>query len=143
MSLKWIIPTKRLLIISTLVVLSALSASVGTAKPALATTCYGGAVGFSVYIPTDDNRVLPQASNPNWHYYTTTSRCRDINLKLTSGGAISACVIFIRHTNTCNYWTDFYPGDSWKTIATDVLDGTDFVVLLDFGSGSYKGLVAY
>jgi hypothetical protein len=130
-------------LLAILVMWSALVTLLPVGQVQAATSCYGGAKSFSVFIPTDDNRVLPGASDPNWHYYTTTSRCNDINLKFTSGGRISACVIFIRHTSSCNYWTDFYPGDNWKTVATTVLDGTDFVILLDFGSGSYTGLVAY
>lgn len=105
-----------------------------------ATTCYGGAISFQRNVPYDGYTQLGP--------YTTTSRCNDINLKITSGGGeqgVSACVVFIKHTDLCNYQTIFGPGDwSWKTIATDVLDGTSFTVILFLGdSQPYTGLLAF
>jgi lysozyme len=83
-----------------------------------ATSCYGGAVTAHYGDAVD---LGP---------YTTTSRCIDINLRLTAGTAdyVEACVKFAK-TGKCNYWTRVYRG-AWKTIATDVLDGTKFTVPL-------------
>ncbi|WIX90396.1 hypothetical protein [Amycolatopsis sp. DG1A-15b] len=85
---------------------------------AAATSCYGGAVTAHY---GDALELGP---------YTTTSRCIDINLKLTSGTSayVNACVKFAK-TGRCNYWTRVNKG-SWRTIATDVLDGTKFTVPL-------------
>ncbi|MET9890289.1 hypothetical protein ABZZ47_08720 [Streptomyces sp. NPDC006465] len=44
----------------------------------------------------------------------------------TFGGdadSVNACVKFVRH-GRCNYWTNV--GRGWKTITTDVKDGTHF-----------------
>lgn len=43
-----------------------------------------------------------------------------------AAGPVSACVIFIDHTQSCNYWTTV--GTGWVTIATNVKDGTRFRV---------------
>ncbi|SEF07395.1 GH25 family lysozyme [Streptomyces sp. Ag109_O5-10] len=82
---------------------------------AAATTCYGGAVTVRYGDVLD--------FGPYW----TTSRCTDINMRVTGGTAdyVNACVKFAK-TGTCNRWTKV--GRSWTTIATDVLDGTKFTV---------------
>ncbi|MYV38901.1 hypothetical protein GT030_15565 [Streptomyces sp. SID1328] len=82
-----------------------------------ATSCYGGAVTVSY---GDAVEFGP---------YTTTSRCTDINLRMVGGDAefVWACVKFTR-VGECNYWTKV--GRSWKTIATDVKDGSKFTVPL-------------
>jgi len=64
----------------------------------------------------------------------TTNRCNDINMRKSteSTWGVTACVIFVDHTSSCNYWTDL--STSWKTIATNVADNTRFEVevLLDW-----------
>lgn len=85
--------------------------------PATAATCYGGAKTVTY----DGIGLYPGGSGK----YTTTSRCKDINLKVARG-SVSACVIFIDHTQNCNRWTKV--GTGWVTIATAVKDGTHFRV---------------
>lgn len=85
--------------------------------PAMAATCFGGAKA----IKYDGIGIYPGTSGR----YTTTSRCRDINMKVARG-SVSACVIFIDHTQNCNRWTRV--GTGWVTIATTVKDGTHFRV---------------
>jgi hypothetical protein len=62
--------------------------------------------------------------------YTTTSRCNDINLKLTTnipGVYLDACVVFVDHTSLCNHNNTYSTfGPQWATVATDVKDGTHF-----------------
>ncbi|MFD8299003.1 hypothetical protein ACWEVM_12305 [Streptomyces bauhiniae] len=107
-----------------------------TAAPAntsaAATSCYGGAVTVSY---GDAVEFGP---------YTTTSRCADINLRMVGGDAefVWACVKFTR-VGECNYWTK--AGRSWKTIATDVKDGSKFTVPLgvDLEGSSARVQIAF
>ncbi|WP_405555967.1 hypothetical protein [Streptomyces sp. NBC_01171] len=96
------------------------------------TSCYGGAVTVSY---GDAVEFGP---------YTTTSRCADINLRMVSGDAefVWACVKFTR-VGECNYWTKV--GRSWKTIATDVKDGSTFTVPLgvDLEGSSARVQIAF
>ncbi|MFF7964288.1 hypothetical protein ACFZC3_02810 [Streptomyces sp. NPDC007903] len=119
--------------------LAALAVSVpatASAAPAnatsAATSCYGGAVTVSY---GDAVEFGP---------YTTTSRCADINLRMVSGDAefVWACVKFTR-VGECNYWTKV--GRSWKTIATDVKDGSKFTVPLgvDLEGSSARVQIAF
>ncbi|MEU9381144.1 hypothetical protein AB0D38_09155 [Streptomyces sp. NPDC048279] len=102
--------------------LVALFVTVGFTAPAhtasaatAATSCYGGAVTVRYGDVLD--------FGPYW----TTSRCTDINMRVTGGTAeyVNACVKFAK-TGVCNRWTKV--GRGWTTIATDVLDGTKFTV---------------
>ncbi|WP_330456398.1 hypothetical protein OIB37_05575 [Streptomyces sp. NBC_00820] len=95
---------------------SAAPAPVSTASAA-ATSCYGGAVTVN----TGDSLEFGP--------YTASSRCADINVRIIGGdaGSVNACVKFTRY-GRCNYWTTI--GWSWKTIATDVKDGSEFTVPL-------------
>lgn len=68
---------------------------------------------------------LPSAGG----YYTTTSQCSDIQIKSTNGESFTACVIFLKYGNECNYFTEV-PAGSWTNIATAVLDGTRFRVFV-------------
>ncbi|MEW2165242.1 hypothetical protein AB0912_19955 [Streptomyces sp. NPDC007084] len=99
---------------------------------AAATSCYGGAITVS----TDDALEFGP--------YTASSRCKDINIRIVGGdaGSVNACVKFVRY-GTCNYWTNV--GRSWKTIATDVLDGSRFTVPLgvDLEGNTARVQIAY
>jgi hypothetical protein len=83
---------------------------------AAATSCLGG------------------AQDVRWEYYytphlgpfTTSPRCRDINFRSVTNSTVTVCVVFTRYGNECNYQTRV--GTAWKTIATDVRDGTRFYV---------------
>ncbi|MEV1286521.1 hypothetical protein [Micromonospora sp. NPDC049679] len=99
-----------------------------------ATTCYGGAVNWTYNGGTKD--IGPYRASP---------RCRDINLK-TNGGQVVACVVFIDHTNNCNTHPepDIF-GATWAEVATDVIDGTRFVVrVFEYGGNtSESGKLAF
>jgi hypothetical protein len=71
--------------------------------------------------------------------YTTTTQCQDINIRSTDGAGFSACVIFIRHTTTCNYTTFVPANGQWVNIATTVLDGTVFNVRIFRGAKPLVG----
>ncbi|MEV7198864.1 hypothetical protein [Streptomyces griseoluteus] len=117
---------------------AALLAALAVSAPATAhaatadTSCYGGAVTVSY---GDAVEFGP---------YTTTSRCADINLRMVGGDAefVWACVKFTR-VGECNYWTKV--GRSWKTIATDVKDGSKFTVPLgvDLEGSSARVQIAF
>jgi hypothetical protein len=100
-------------------VLSVAAIAVVAPVPASATTCYGGAV------------TKQYGDGAYFGPYTASSRCTDINLRLIAGTSdyVNACVVFIDHTSQCNRWTKV-PKGPWRTIATDVLDGTHFEVLV-------------
>ncbi|MFF9374741.1 hypothetical protein ACF1BB_09405 [Streptomyces griseoluteus] len=117
--------------------LAALAVSVpatASAAPASSadTSCYGGAV------------TVNYGDAVEFGPYTTTSRCADINLRMVGGDAefVWACVKFTR-VGECNYWTKV--GRSWKTIATDVKDGSKFTVPLgvDLEGSSARVQIAF
>ncbi|MFF4901588.1 hypothetical protein [Streptomyces sp. NPDC001068] len=90
---------------------------------AAATSCYGGAKTLTYHY---------QAAAKEYGTYTTSSRCNDINLRLITdepGVYLDACVVFTDHTTKCNNGDAYTThGTEWGTIATDVLDGTHFIV---------------
>ncbi|MBJ7906170.1 hypothetical protein ACWDO7_28955 [Streptomyces sp. NPDC003656] len=85
-----------------------------------AASCYGGAVSLTYHYST---------AAVEYGTYTTTSRCSDINIKLSSSatGFLDACVVFVDHTSLCNHDNTYSTfGPQWATVATDVKDGTRF-----------------
>ncbi|WP_018545917.1 hypothetical protein [Streptomyces sp. LaPpAH-108] len=83
-------------------------------------SCYGGAVSLTYRY---------SAAAVEFGTYTTTSRCSDINIKLSSSatGFLDACVVFVDHTTLCNHDNTYSTfGPQWATVATDVKDGTRF-----------------
>ncbi|AJE38726.1 hypothetical protein [Streptomyces nodosus] len=85
-----------------------------------AASCYGGAVPLTYHY---------SAAAVEFGTYTTTSRCSDINIKLSSSatGFLDACVVFVDHTSLCNHDNTYSTfGPQWATVATDVKDGTRF-----------------
>jgi hypothetical protein len=94
--------------------------AVTTATSKAAPSCYGGAIWqYTSVSPTYFG-----------HYFTTTDRCADINMRKSTEVTwdVDACVIFVDHTADCNYWTNIT--SSWKTIATNVANGTRFQVMV-------------
>ncbi|GAA3828179.1 hypothetical protein GCM10022403_071810 [Streptomyces coacervatus] len=90
---------------------------------AAALSCYGGARTLTYHY---------QAAAKEYGTYTTSSRCNDINMRLITdepGVYLDACVVFVDHTTKCNN-DDAYTthGTEWGTVATDVKDGTHFVL---------------
>ena len=73
-----------------------------------------------------------QSTAKSYGTYTTSSRCGDINLRLITdvpGVYLNACVVFVDHTTKCNNDDTYFTyGPDWSTVATDVKDGTHFVV---------------
>lgn len=91
-----------------------------------AATCYGGAVSFPTRtMGAASDRYLPSASS----YYTTTSRCTDINIKFANPeqGNVQVRVCWLS-TGACNSWKTVLMDTAWKVVATDVLNGTRFRV---------------
>ncbi|MEU6816939.1 hypothetical protein [Streptomyces sp. NPDC046860] len=85
-----------------------------------ATSCYGGAKSLTYRYST---------AAVEFGTYTTTSRCGDINIKLSSSatGFLDACIVFVDHTSLCNHDNTYSTfGPQWATVATDVKDGTRF-----------------
>ncbi|MET8813569.1 hypothetical protein ABZW47_16340 [Streptomyces sp. NPDC004549] len=85
-----------------------------------AASCYSGAVSLTYHYST---------AAVEYGTYTTTSRCSDINIKLSSSatGFLDACVVFVDHTSLCNHDNTYSTfGPQWATVATDVKDGTRF-----------------
>ena len=90
---------------------------------AAATSCYGGAKTLTYHY---------QAAAKEYGTYTTSSRCNDINMRLITdvpGVYLDACVVFTDHTTKCNNGDAYTThGTEWGTVATDVLDGTHFIL---------------
>jgi len=92
-----------------------------SAEPVTALACNDGAVSRTYHY---------SAAAVEYGEFITTSRCNDINLKLTTnvpGVYLDACVVFVAHTNLCNHDNTYSTfGPQWATVATDVKDGTRF-----------------
>ncbi|GLZ29087.1 hypothetical protein Lesp02_12770 [Lentzea sp. NBRC 105346] len=88
---------------------------------ASAATCYDGAIKLHYDY---------QSGARDYGPYTTSSRCRDINMRLITdipGVYLAACVVFVDHTSLCNHDNSYRIfGPPWGTVATDVRDGTHF-----------------
>ncbi len=135
---------KRLTAVAGGLVMAAGVLTVGTASNAAAATCYGGAVSKTFAMGTDEaeHRFGP---------YTTTSRCDDINLRITSWGNASPLVVRVcfhpsSGGTTCNSWKEFYKSsdlNQWRVIASDVRDGTSYSVSMDLASNTFKGDLAH
>jgi hypothetical protein len=138
---RWIART-RIGRIAVALVLAAGGLTVGTvaaAGPANAATCYGGAKEFSIpwYY---DTFYLP--SSGTW---TTSSRCKDINLKFTNAiidYELRVCFFPSSGGMTCQ---SSYKkvGNSWKVVATDVMDGTKFKFQFRYKPPAMSGFAAY
>jgi hypothetical protein len=91
------------------------------ASPAsAAATCLGS---------SNQHSVVYDADGHSWFHvggFTTTSLCRDINIKTYSPYA-TACVVFVDKTDKCNYATRL-PYNAWTVIATNVKDNVNFEV---------------
>ncbi|MEW5351690.1 hypothetical protein E0E62_04215 [Streptomyces sp. 16-176A] len=70
-------------------------------------------------------------------YAKTTSRCKDINLKLDGTRSVRTCF----KTSGCNGWRTLRAG-SWGLAASDVLDGTQFYLQFA-GTSRATGLIDY
>ncbi|MDX3310433.1 hypothetical protein ACWGH3_01960 [Streptomyces sp. NPDC054884] len=135
---------KRLTAVAGGLVMAAGALTVGTASNAAAATCYEGAVSKTFNMGTDEaeHRFGP---------YTTTSRCNDINLKITSWGNASPLLVRVcfhpaSGGTTCNSWKEFYKSsdlNKWRVIASDVKNGTRYSVSLDFASNTFRGALAH
>ncbi|WLW52765.1 hypothetical protein [Streptomyces sp. YU58] len=134
--------TKRLAAVTGGLVLAAGALTVGTASNAAAATCYGGATSETFAMGSDEaeHRFGP---------YTTTSRCNDINLRITSWGnanplMVRVCFYPTSGGSSCNSWKQFTKSDlnEWRVIATDVKDGTKYRVSMDYASNTFKGDLA-
>jgi hypothetical protein len=112
---------KILAALFTLAALAGLVAPASAEPAATAVTCNGGAKSLTY-------NYSPAAVE--YGTYTTTSRCNDINIKLTTdipGVYLQACVVFVDHTSLCNHDNSYGTfGPQWATVATDVKDGTHF-----------------
>lgn len=116
----------------------------GTGPAAVpAVSCLGGAKNWSIDTGTDE------APHTFGNYYTT-SRCNDINLKVTTWGngspGFRVCFKPTSGKDYCNSGTIYKKSTDnnvWRTIATDVKDGTRFSVQIDLVSHTFKGQLAY
>ncbi|MCG5463536.1 hypothetical protein MED01_001689 [Micromonospora sp. MED01] len=102
---------------------------VGANETAVIQSCYGNAKS---YADMNDSFTWPYSG-----YAKTTSSCGDINLKPSDRGVYAQ--VCYRRTGTCN-GLKWVPVGSWKVIASNVLDGTEFYVDFDRRGA---GLVAY
>jgi len=96
-----------------------------------ATTCYGGAVTKTLARPGTGFDAGP---------YTTSNRCRDINVRNRSVYPFRVCVIFVS-VGSCNYWTSVPSGGSWRVAATNVRDNVRFYVRVQLAEYKYEPLV--
>jgi hypothetical protein len=122
-----------------------------SASASLLATCYSGQLPWDAgpqdgadanWIPGWDDRY--DRNHPTYGpVYVTSSRCQDINIRLTSGGPVHARVCFIPTTGTayCNQGRTV-SGTGWHVIATDVLDGTTYFVSFGTVGARVTGYIA-
>lgn len=102
------------------------------ASPASATTsqvdgvCYDGAVWTPQLTASGANTLTPSPTS----YYTTSSRCNDINFAIVStpdsvDWSAWTRVCWVNH-GTCNSWKPVPWDSNFHVIASNVLDGTRF-----------------
>lgn len=104
------------------------SASTSVVKPAV--SCYGG--GVAVSLPANGYSTT----------FTTSSRCTDINLKISSGGAQSVAVCWAS-TDTCQpAWTLVPQDGNFHVVASGVKDGVSFTFVTTGGGGTRLGVEA-
>ncbi|GAA1629367.1 hypothetical protein GCM10009679_37980 [Saccharothrix algeriensis] len=96
-----------------------------TASPAAAAGCYEGAVSFPTQnLTVGSIRYLPSASS----YYTTSSRCSDIQIDLTNNGDVYWDVRLCWWGGTCKPYQLVRANAGYVILATQVLDGTKFTI---------------
>jgi hypothetical protein len=120
---------KRLRQLALMAVLAALASAftaVVTATPAAAATCYGGANSFpSQVLYSQETRYLPAPGT----YYTTSSRCRDIQIDLINNGDVYWDVrLCWWNSGVCKPFQQVNANAGFVILATNVLDGTKFRV---------------
>ncbi|MCK7621740.1 hypothetical protein MUU72_01115 [Streptomyces sp. RS10V-4] len=86
------------------------------AAPSAATSCYGSAHAYSKPSGSYD---YPTGSA----YLTTTGNCADINIKTNTNRYVKVCWL---KTGNCQTDYTLTTAGQWTTLATNVLDGTDF-----------------
>jgi hypothetical protein len=102
-----------------------------SASPAMAASCYDHTGNVSgTYSKTGLDQRVPASGN-----LTTTSYCGDINLYIGADSVspnypyLMACVVFTAHGTACS--NGYVPaGPGWQVIASDVRDGSAFIVKL-------------
>ncbi|TLW94666.1 hypothetical protein FFT09_01925 [Saccharomonospora piscinae] len=114
------------------------SASGESGEVTAAATCYGGAVQWT--------QTSPELRVPSSGTYTASSRCNDINIRTTrrSGPTRTLHYAVVCFLPT---WGDPYCGSpkrvpelgsGWTVLASDVLDGTKFYVVLHHSDRNVK-----
>lgn len=131
---------RRILATLAAAVLAAGGLTAMTTTPASAATCLGTARSFS---PVDNGNEYVW---PTSGYAYATSNCNDINVKpsIAAGGGfnfvpVRTCFYPTSGSSYCNAYRDITVG-TWGLAATDVKDGTRFIVQFQF---STKGSIAY
>jgi hypothetical protein len=133
-------PARRILTTLAAAALAAGGLTAITSTPASATTCLGTARSYN---PVDNGNeyVWPRSG-----FAYATSYCNDINVKPTiaAGGGfnfvpVRTCFYPTTGGSYCNAYRDITVG-TWGLAATDVKDGTAFIVEFAWSS---QGLVAY
>ncbi|WP_128434095.1 hypothetical protein [Streptomyces cyaneus] len=104
---------------------------------AQAVTCYDGATPFT---KLDHERNFPP-DNRAW--ITATSRCSDLNIKVTNSGAyVKWCWQTGYAQWDCADTWKWAPKNTWKVLATNVKDGTNMKIQFKDIDGVYKGYLA-
>jgi hypothetical protein len=101
---------------------------------------------YEAYIPGSDD--APDSSVGRVPVYVKSTRCNDVNLRVTGGGVpgLAARVYFLPYEDgyECNPWTQIPVGDTnWRVIASNVIPGTRFEVEFTNTGDYLTGFIAY
>lgn len=111
--------------------------TVSQADNAHAGTCLTGGNYTTVTLPAGGATRAPSSG-----YFTTSSKCRDINLRagwyVTRARAVKVC---FKTAGCQGHWTNIPAHGDWKVVASNVKDGTQYYFEF-YTTGKWDGVAA-
>ncbi|MGP4044901.1 hypothetical protein [Streptomyces sp. 2A115] len=97
------------------------SAGAATQGEAVAQSCYGNARDYTKSAGT---HIYPNF--PTFNYLKTTSSCADINIKTDTNRYVKVCFLLSGGGKECQADYKLATAGSWKAVATNVRDNTQY-----------------
>ncbi|MGA5143402.1 hypothetical protein [Streptomyces azureus] len=97
------------------------SAGAATQGEVVAQSCYGNARG---YTKASGTHIYP--NYPTANYLKTTSSCADINIKTDTDRYVKVCFLDMSGGKECQADYKLAKAGSWKVVATNVKDNTEY-----------------
>lgn len=97
------------------------SATAATSGETVAQSCYGNA---KTYTKAAGTQIYP--NYPTFFYLKTTSSCADINIKTNTNRYVKVCFLVTGGGRNCQAEYKLTTAGSWKVIAANVKDNTQY-----------------